>query len=172
MGRGEDNLRRAFQNLSSSDSMDFRSLLLTEPSTNANHTTTNNPNHHQHYPPTSNHTKPDTSQYLSPDLDPLSSAANINQNNQLRKESDSESGFEDGSSSQMSRSLPEGSRSLLEAEAGMLSDSLESLQVEQVLTELQSVSVDWKTLRSARSCSCAMPFEHHVKKVGIVHWVM
>ena len=36
---------------------------------------------------------------------------------------------------------------------------------DQLLGELQSVAVEWKSLRQATSCSCAMPFEHHTKKV-------
>ena len=38
---------------------------------------------------------------------------------------------------------------------------------DQLLCELQSVAVEWKSLRQATSCSCAMPFEHHTKKVLI-----
>ena len=37
--------------------------------------------------------------------------------------------------------------------------------VDQLLCELQSVAVEWRSLRQAKSCSCAMPFEHHSKKV-------
>ena len=37
--------------------------------------------------------------------------------------------------------------------------------VDQLLCELQSVAVEWKSLRQATNCSCAMPFEHHSKKV-------
>jgi len=46
--------------------------------------------------------------------------------------------------------------------------------VDQLLAELQSVAVEWKSLRQATSCSCAMPFEHHSKKVSIslgTYWV-
>ena len=39
--------------------------------------------------------------------------------------------------------------------------------VDQLLCELQSVAIEWKSLRQAKSCSCAMPFEHHSKKVCI-----
>lgn len=37
--------------------------------------------------------------------------------------------------------------------------------VEQLLTELQSVAIEWKSLRTATNCSCAIPFEQHSKKV-------
>lgn len=129
-------MRKAFQTLSSSDSMDFRALLLNE--SNNSSQAINGANSH-----------------LSPEIDP----ANPSQG--PRKESDSESGFEDGSSSQMSRSLmDEGAGNNLSE-----SDSFECLQIEQILSELQSVSVEWKSYRTVKNCSCAMPFEHHVKKV-------
>jgi len=38
---------------------------------------------------------------------------------------------------------------------------------DQLLCELQSVAIEWKSLRQATNCSCAMPFEHHTKKVLI-----
>jgi len=38
---------------------------------------------------------------------------------------------------------------------------------DQLLCELQSVAVEWKSLRQATNCSCAMPFEHHTKKVRL-----
>jgi len=39
---------------------------------------------------------------------------------------------------------------------------------DQLLCELQSVAVEWKSLRQATNCSCAMPFEHHTKKVFFI----
>ena len=42
---------------------------------------------------------------------------------------------------------------------------VESLHVEQILMELQSVAVDWKSLRDVKTCSCALPFEQYTKKV-------
>lgn len=86
----------------------------------------------------------------------------LNQNganpNLVRRESDTESGFEDGNSSQMSKSLDGG---------GVLtaSDSIECLQIEQILTELMSIATEWKSLRNVKNCSCAMPFEQYTKKV-------
>jgi hypothetical protein len=41
------------------------------------------------------------------------------------------------------------------------------VSVEQLLTELQSVCVEWKSLRRATNCSCAIPFEQHSKKVSM-----
>lgn len=37
--------------------------------------------------------------------------------------------------------------------------------IEQLLVELTSVAAEWKSLRTAVSCSCAMPFEQHNQKV-------
>ena len=42
---------------------------------------------------------------------------------------------------------------------------LDSLQIYQLLLELQSVAVEWKSFRKVQSCRCAMPFEHFTKKV-------
>jgi len=39
------------------------------------------------------------------------------------------------------------------------------VSVEQLLMELQSLAVEWKSLRRATNCSCAIPFEQHSKKV-------
>ena len=55
------------------------------------------------------------------------------------------------------------------ADSGYVNDSGATdesvVSIEQLLCELQSVAVEWKSLRQATSCSCAMPFEHHSKKV-------
>ena len=56
--------------------------------------------------------------------------------------------------------------------SGVVSDSDDVSEsavvtVEQLLSELQSVAVEWRSLRQATSCSCAMPFEHHSKKVTV-----
>ena len=40
-------------------------------------------------------------------------------------------------------------------------------EVEQLLQELQSVAVEWKTPRAVKNCSCALPFEQHTKKVRV-----
>jgi myotubularin-related protein 6/7/8 len=75
------------------------------------------------------------------------------------KQSDTESGFEDGSS-QMGKSLLE--------ESGSLQNSTclyDSLSVEQLLTEINSVSVNWKSFRNVRQCSCSTPFDTFSKKV-------
>ena len=85
------------------------------------------------------------------------------------RESDTESGFEDGSSS-MSKSMND--------EDGMTqsglssSTSLDNLCVDQLLVELKSVAIDWKTFRNVKTCSCAMPFEHYTKKVGLPAYIM
>lgn len=46
-------------------------------------------------------------------------------------------------------------------------ESTALVSVEQLLVELQSVAVEWKSLRRATSCSCAIPFEQHSKKVFV-----
>ena len=76
-----------------------------------------------------------------------------------RNESDAESGFEDGGSSLTLKSMNDGVVEPVD---------MDSLQIYNLLTELQSVAVEWKSLRKVRSCSCAMPFEHFTKKVGSV----
>ena len=48
---------------------------------------------------------------------------------------------------------------------GGAADDSSVVAVDQLLAEVQSVAVEWKSLRQAKSCSCAMPFEHHSKKV-------
>ena len=110
------------QNLSSSESMDFRALLLNE-----TRKTTGN--------------------------DAVNRAGIPNRN-----ESDAESGFEDGGSSLTLKSMNDGAVEPVD---------MDSLQIYNLLTELQSVAVEWKSLRKVHSCSCAMPFEHFTKKVGV-----
>ena len=51
-------------------------------------------------------------------------------------------------------------------EGGCMDGSSAAVAVDRLLAELQSVCVEWKSLRQAKSCSCAMPFEHHAKKVS------
>jgi len=60
-----------------------------------------------------------------------------------------DSGYENGASS-----------------VGVVTETAAVVAVDRLLGELQSVAVEWKSLRQATSCSCAMPFEHHSKKVG------
>lgn len=113
LGRGEDSLKRTVQNLSSSESLDFRSVLFND-SANA-----------------SNIAQGATST-PAPAVSANGSASllNVEENNHgdplTRKESDSESGFEDGSSSQMSRSLVEDGGPLARLSE---SDSIDCLQV-------------------------------------------
>ena len=54
-------------------------------------------------------------------------------------------------------------------EGGCVDGSSAAVAVDRLLAELQSVCVEWKSLRQAKSCSCAMPFEHHAKKVSTLH---
>lgn len=79
----------------------------------------------------------------------------------LRRESDTESGFEDGNSSQLSKSLIEENV-----------DGDDCLQIENILTELMSVATEWRSLRNVKNCSCAMPFEQYTKKVQYSHFIL
>ena len=112
----EESLVQALQNLSSSESMDFRALLLNETSSGRKNTVNGSENHARR-----------------------------------RIESDAESGFEDGSL--LSKSMTDDT-------------STDHLEVEQLLLELQSVALEWKSFRNAVHCSCALPFEQHSKKVN------
>ena len=76
--------------------------------------------------------------------------------------SDSESGF-DESGSQMSRS---GIEDHISPDLLSRSTSLEKLNVDQLVLELQSVAIDWQTFRNIHTCSCAMPFDYFTKKAS------
>ena len=82
------------------------------------------------------------------------------------RESDSESGFEDYSS-QMSKSIND--EFALHASLMSHSTSIDNLMVDQLVTELKSVAVDWKPLRSVKQCYCALPFEHHIRRVSVMN---
>jgi len=43
--------------------------------------------------------------------------------------------------------------------------SSSGVEVDQLLNELTSIATEWKSLRTAVSCSCDMPFEQHNQKV-------
>lgn len=94
------------------------------------------------------------------------------------KESDSESGFEDGSSSQLSRSLGEDgqragkdgdgtSEGAEEADRRGSTAAVDSVRPDQVLLEMSSVALDWRSPRAVENCDCAMPFEFHTKQVSL-----
>ena len=81
--------------------------------------------------------------------------------------SDSESGF-DEASSQLSRS---GGVDELAGGGGMSmvrSPSSDMLTLEQLVAELKTVAIGWKSFRNVFNCSCASPFDHYVKKVGVI----
>lgn len=81
--------------------------------------------------------------------------------------SDSESGF-DESCSQMSRSGIDDRISTLEPESMSQSVNLEKFDLNQLHLELQSVAVDWRPFRNIYTCSCAMPFDHFMKKARLI----
>lgn len=132
---GEDSLMEAIQNLSSSESMDFRSLLLD-----------------------------DVSKDNADDVVKSSTAPSSGDNTGNRLENDTECGFNNGNVTLASRSLEEGDCVVSSGVTDLEGDRLGSIQVDQLLTELQSVATEWKSLRSAVVCSCALPFEQHSKK--------
>jgi len=109
---GADSLALALQNLSSSDSMDFRSLLLNE-------------NNDDSLPVTKN----------------------------LMQSSTTHSATENGSGAGKGDERHEGE-----------TEDEGCVPIEQLLAELTSVATEWKSLRTAVSCSCAMPFEQHNQK--------
>lgn len=80
--------------------------------------------------------------------------------------SDSESGF-DESSSQMSRSGIEDGYAM---DSSLLhrSPSSETLSLDQLLMELKTVAVEWRSFRNVHNCSCATPFDHYVKKARLI----
>ena len=84
---------------------------------------------------------------------------NFSQNN---VRSDSESGF-DESGSQMSRS---GIEDHISPDLLSRSTSLEKLNIDQLVLELQSIAVDWQSFRNIHTCSCAMPFDYFTKKAS------
>lgn len=76
--------------------------------------------------------------------------------------SDSESGF-DESGSQMSQS---GIEDHISPDLLSRSTSLEKLNIDQLVLELQSVAIDWQSFRNIHTCSCAMPFDYFTKKAS------
>lgn len=80
--------------------------------------------------------------------------------------SDTESGF-DESSSQMSRSgIDDGVYIGMEASGMVRSPSSDQLSVDQLIAELKTVAIGWKSFRNVNSCACATPFDYYVKKVS------
>lgn len=70
----------------------------------------------------------------------------INRYSCVSMTSDAESGFEDG------RELVSPSR------------NRSNITVEQLTRELNSVAIDWKTIRNVTECSCSTPFDHFSRK--------
>ena len=135
LGKEDDETQRALQCLSSTISMDFSALILNDASQGGQSEEDSSPEAEQ--PP------------------------NIpQQNGDVMRQSDSESGFEDGGSF-MSKSLQDNMVPPVSKQ-----DSIEGLAPENLLKELQSVAVEWKSFRNVKHCGCAMPFEHFNKKVG------
>lgn len=44
-----------------------------------------------------------------------------------------------------------------------------SPQIQELTRDLESVAIDWKTLRNITECSCSTPFDHFSRKVGKVY---
>lgn len=102
----------------------------------------------------------------NPDLTPNGRLPHLEGITVNHLKSDSESGF-DESSSQMSRSGFDevGVYIGLEASGLARSPSTDNLTLEQLILELKSVAVGWKSFRNVQNCSCATPFDYYVKKV-------
>lgn len=41
-----------------------------------------------------------------------------------------------------------------------------SPQIQELTKDLESVAIDWKTLRNITECSCSTPFDHFSRKVS------
>lgn len=144
LNKPDDATRRYLQGMTTSESMDLSALLLAENQQKtlpAQQTPAPSRPHHD------NHLDTDNS-------------------HRTTRESDSESGFEDGSS-QMSKSMND-EVGLSMQTSGLMSTSIsiENLCLDSLVTELKSVAVEWKSFRAVRVCSCAIPFEHFTKKVS------
>ena len=120
LGRGEETLKRTFQSLSSSESLDLRSVLFSDSAAGGGGGSAGGG------------ASPGAARQQTGSSQQQPSSANASFSNNvdheqsllmMRKESDSESGFEDGSSSQMSRSLADDPGPLGESE------SIDCLQV-------------------------------------------
>lgn len=44
--------------------------------------------------------------------------------------------------------------------------SVTSPQIQELTKDLESVAIDWKTLRNITECSCSTPFDHFSRKVS------
>ncbi|KAL3880470.1 hypothetical protein ACJMK2_032706 [Sinanodonta woodiana] len=96
-------------------------------------------------------------------IDEAISRTKSHENNINHFKSDSESGF-DESSSQLSRSGIEDGISTLDSSMLSRSTSFEKLSVDQLVLELKSIAMDWRSFRNVHNCSCAMPFDHFTTK--------
>ncbi|XP_074649739.1 phosphatidylinositol-3,5-bisphosphate 3-phosphatase MTMR6-like isoform X2 [Tubulanus polymorphus] len=76
--------------------------------------------------------------------------------------SDCESGF-DENGSQMSKSANDDSNSTCLI-SSFSSNSSDHTSVEQIMSEINSVAVNWKSFRNVRQCSCTSPFDSFSKK--------
>lgn len=80
--------------------------------------------------------------------------------------SDSESGF-DESCSQMSRSGIDEGYTMTESSILTRTTSFEQLSLDQLLLELKSVAIDWRSFRNIDNCTCASPYDHFTKKARL-----
>lgn len=44
-----------------------------------------------------------------------------------------------------------------------------SMGIQEVTKDLESVALDWKTLRNVNECGCSTPFDHFSRKVIIIN---
>ncbi|ESO88450.1 hypothetical protein LOTGIDRAFT_125960 [Lottia gigantea] len=67
-------------------------------------------------------------------------------------------------SSLMSRSNVEERDATLESSLILGSPSTDLLTIDQLVSELKTVAIDWRSFRRVYNCTCAAPFDHYVKK--------
>lgn len=46
-----------------------------------------------------------------------------------------------------------------------------SIGVQEITKDLESVALDWKTLRNINECGCSTPFDHFSRKVYFLYWL-
>lgn len=100
---------------------------------------------------------------ISPDVSPQRDKDIKEKINHIK--SDRESGF-DELSSMMSRSGVDelGTEEGVGTMESSMSAGMEQLSLDQLVLELQSVAVDWRSFRHVHACTCAAPFDCFTKK--------
>lgn len=53
----------------------------------------------------------------------------------------------------------------LKSDVKVVEDECNSVDLQEVTKDLESVALDWKTLRNISECGCSTPFDHFSRKV-------